>query len=58
MVSFEMKLMFFTQKLEAKYKTIRDNFVKKMLHPQGDDLKYQPRVVVDEDEDDEMDMDN
>jgi len=58
MVSFEMRVMYFIGKLEGKYKNLKDAFVKKMLHPTGDDLRYQPRVVVDEDDDDDFDMDN
>jgi hypothetical protein len=57
MVNFEMRVMYFIGKLENKYKNLKDAWVKKMLHPTGDDLKYQPRVVVDEDDDDEFDMD-
>ena len=29
-----------------------------MNDPSGEDLKYQPRIVVDEDDDDDFDMDN
>ena len=38
MVSFEMRVMYFIGKLEGKYKNLKDAFVKKMLHPTGDDL--------------------
>jgi len=44
-----MRMMFFIQKLEDKFKSLQDAFYGKM------DMQYQPRVVVDEDNDDELD---
>ena len=57
MVSFEMKVMFFVQRMEGKYKSLADAWAKKMMHPEGDDLNYRPRVVLDEDDDEDFDMD-
>jgi len=57
MVSFEMKVLFFIQRLDAKYKGLKDAWTKKMMHPEGDDLNYRPRVVLDEDDDEDYDMD-
>ena len=55
MVNFEMKMIFFMQRLEDKYNNLKHDFRKDML-----DEQYQPRVVVDEelDEDDLYDNDN
>ena len=49
MVSFDMRMMALISKLEDKYKNLQDVFYQKM------DMQYQPRVVVDEDNDDELD---
>ena len=55
LVNFESKVGYFISKFDAKFKGQKEAFTRKMLHPTGDDLRYQPRVVVDED-DDEGDM--
>jgi hypothetical protein len=57
LVSFEIKVEFLLKKMEAKFKGLKNAWVKKMNHPTGDDLRYQPRVVVDEDDEDDF-MDN
>ncbi len=57
MVSFELKMMFFIQKLEDKYKGLKSTFISNMDKRTMSE-QYQPRVVVDEDEDDDMDVDN
>ena len=51
MVSFDMRMMELISKLEDKYKNLKDIFYQKL------DTQYQPRVVVDEDNDDELDYD-
>jgi len=58
MVSFELKMQFFIKEMDEKYKKQKDEFHTKMNDPSGEDLKYQPRIVVDEDDDDDFDMDN
>jgi len=45
------------KKLDAKFKEQNKIFERKMMNPQVDEMKFQPRVVVDEDEDDDF-MDN
>ena len=57
MVSFELKMMFFIQRLEDKYKGLKSNFISNMDKRTMSE-QYQPRVVVDEDEDYDMDVDN
>lgn len=51
-------MQFFLQRMDEKYKKQKDEFHTKMNDPSGEDLKYQPRIVVDEDDDDDFDMDN
>ena len=51
MVTFEHKLMYFIQRLEETYKPLKDIFYSKQ------EMQFQPRVVVDEDNDDDYDMD-
>jgi hypothetical protein len=58
LVNFELKMQFFLQAMDEKYKKQKDEFHTKMNDPSGEDLKYQPRIVVDEDDDDDFDMDN
>jgi hypothetical protein len=58
LVSFELKVVYFLKKFELKFKNQKETFYRRMNIPQGDDLKYQPRVVVDEDDDDDFGMDN
>lgn len=55
---FETKMMFFIQKLEDKFTKLKDDWHIKASNPNSDDLKYQPRIVVDEDDDDDFEMDN
>lgn len=50
-------MMFFIQRLEDKYKGLKSNFISNMDKRTMSE-QYQPRVVVDEDEDDDMDVDN
>ena len=52
LVNFESKVSYFISKFDVKYKAQKEAFARKMLHPTGDDLRYQPRVVVDEEDDD------
>lgn len=56
MVTFEMKMMFFTQKLEDKFNGLKENF-RASLDTRAMEFHFQPRVVVDEEDDDEFDMD-
>jgi len=58
LVNFELKMQFFLQAMDEKYKKIKDDFHTRMNDPSGEDLKYQPRIVVDEDDDEDFDMDN
>lgn len=55
---FELKMQFFLSAMDEKYKKIKDDFHTRMNDPSGEDLKYQPRIVVDEDDDEDFDMDN
>jgi predicted house-cleaning noncanonical NTP pyrophosphatase (MazG superfamily) len=55
MVTFEMKVAYFIQKLDAKYGKLKDQFTTKM-NSRTMDMQYQPRVVVDEDESDNDDL--
>lgn len=55
MVSFEMKMMFFIQKLEDQYKSVKDSFYGKMSQ-RTMEMQYQPKVVVDEEDEDDFDM--
>lgn len=56
LVTFELRMMFFIQKLEDKFKNLKENF-KAQLDTRAIEFHYQPRVVVDEDDDDlEMDL--
>ena len=48
--SFGVKILFLIQKLEDKFKALKDTFHSKL------DMQYQPRVVVDEDDEDEADF--
>jgi hypothetical protein len=57
MVTFEMKVLFFVQKFDAKYGKLKDQFVTKM-NSRTMDMQYQPRVVIDEDDESDYDMDN
>ena len=57
MVTFEMKVMYFVQKLEGKYSKLKDQFTTKM-NSRTMEMQYQPRVVVDEDDESDYDMDN
>lgn len=57
LVDFKSKMDYFKNKLEARFKDQKNSFERKMMNPQVEDMKFQPRVVVDEDEDDEY-MDN
>ena len=52
LVNFESKVSYFVIKFDAKYKGQKEAFARKMMNPTGDDLKHQPRVVVDEEDDD------
>ena len=55
MVSFEMKVQYFVEKLETKFgKQLKDVFSNKL---QSKSDLYQPRVVVDEEEESDGDMD-
>ena len=57
MVSFEMKVLFFIQKLDAKFgKQLKDTFVTKM-NSRTIDMQYLPRVVIDEEDESYYDMD-
>jgi len=56
MVTFEMKMMFFVQKLEDKFKNLKENF-RASLDTRAMEFHFQPRVVVDEEDDDDFDMD-
>lgn len=53
MVTFEHKLMHFVQKLDEyqKQHNLKENFYSRQ------EMQFQPRVVVDEDNDDDYDMD-
>lgn len=55
---FETKMMYFIQRLENKFMKLKDDWHIKQSNPNADDLKYQPRIVVDEEDDDDYDMDN
>lgn len=55
--NFEDKMEFLLQRLDAKFKEQHKAFEKKMMNPNVEEMKFQPRVVVDEDDEDEF-MDN
>lgn len=50
--SFESQLKFLLQKLDSKFKDQKNQFERRMTLQQGENQKFQPRVVVDEDDDD------
>jgi hypothetical protein len=56
MVTFEMKVQYFVQKLDAKYKNLKDIF-STGLTKNTETKDYRPRIVVDEDSASEGDMD-
>lgn len=55
MVNFEMKMMYFVQKLEDKFKNLKDTYYNK-LNAKSMEMQYQPKVVVDEEDEDDFDM--
>lgn len=57
MVTFEMKVLFFVQKLETKFSKLKDTFANKM-NERSIGMAYTPRVVLDEGDDSDYDMDN
>ena len=57
MVTFEMKVLYFVQKLEVKYSKLKDIFSNKM-NDRSIGMGYTPRVVVDEGDESDYDMDN
>lgn len=55
---FTTRMMFFINKLEAKFSKQRDERHARMNNQTQEELnRYQPRIVVDEDDDDDYDMD-
>lgn len=56
MVTFEMKVQYFVQKLDVKYKNLKDIF-STGLTKNTETKDYRPRIVVDEDSASEGDMD-
>jgi hypothetical protein len=57
MVTFEMKVLYFIHKFDAKYSKLKDTFTNKM-NDRSIGMAYTPRVVVDEGDDSDYDMDN
>ena len=57
MVTFEMKVQYFIQKLDQKFGKQKQGFSDKLAQ-KAQDAQYVPRIIVDEDEysDDEMGM--
>lgn len=53
LITFEHKMKYFLDKLDAKFKDQHKAFLRKMTNPNTEEMKFQPRVVVDEEEDDE-----
>ena len=49
---FQDKMEFLRGKMDEKYVNLKDKWAQKMDHPTEEDFQYQPRVVVDEDDDD------
>jgi hypothetical protein len=50
-----MKMMYFVQKLEDKFKNLKDTYYNK-LNAKSMEMQYQPKVVVDEEDEDDFDM--
>lgn len=57
MVTFEMKVIYFVQKFEAKFPKLKDSFASKM-NERSIQMAYTPRLVLDEGDESDYDMDN
>ena len=62
MVTFEMRVLYFVQKLDAKFSKLKEKFLADMANQNEKDqqgaTKYNPRLVLEEDENSDYDMDN
>lgn len=52
--NFEARILFLLNKLENKFADAKTSFEKKVNINNAENMKYQPRVVVDEDDEDYM----